>query len=398
MTLGETEMKVELKSGIYWVGVIDWNIRNFHGYSTHKGTTYNAYLVIGEKIALVDTVKAPFFDEMLERINHVIDPKEIDYLIVNHVEMDHSGSLPLIREMFPRVEIRCSPRAEGELKQHYGEEIPVTVVKTGDVLDLGGKTLTFVEVPMVHWPDSMVTYVKEDRVLLPNDAFGQHVATSERFDDELGWEIVHPELTKYYANIVMPYSPQVLKALEALKGIEIDVIGPSHGLIWRKHIPQLLATYEGWAKGETEERALIVYDTMWGSTEKMARAINRGLTTEGIPTKMYRLSCSDISDVVKEVLEARGLLLGSPTLNNGIFPTVAEFSTYIKGLRPKGRIAATFGSYGWGVGAIKALTADLQAAGMEVAEELQVKFVPQAAELDKCEGLGRRVAQRIKAS
>jgi flavorubredoxin len=391
-------MKVELKSGIHWVGAIDWNIRNFHGYSTHKGTTYNAYLVIGEKIALVDTVKAPFYGEMLERINNIIAPEEIDYLIVNHVEMDHSGSLPLIRETLPRVQILCSPRAEGELKLHYGDEIPLEVVKTGDVLELGRKSLTFVEVPMVHWPDSMVTYVKEDKVLLPNDAFGQHIASTERFDDELGWETIHPELTKYYANIVMPYGAQVLKALEALKGIEVEVIGPSHGLIWRKHIPQLLATYEGWAKGETEERALIVYDTMWGSTEKMARAIYRGLTEEGIPTKMYRLTGSDMSDIVKEVLEARGLLLGTPTLNNGIFPTVAGFSTYIKGLRPKGRIAATFGSYGWGIGAIKALTADLQAAGMEVLEEFQVKFVPDGENLVKCEALGRRVAQKIRGS
>jgi flavorubredoxin len=391
-------MTVELKQGVFWVGAIDWHIRDFHGYSTHKGTTYNAYLVIGKKIALVDTVKAPFYGEMLERISNVIAPEMIDYLVINHVEMDHSGSLPLIRETLPKVEIFCSPRAEEELKQHYGEEIPLKVVKTGDVLELGEKTLTFVEVPMVHWPDSMVTYVKEDKVLLPNDAFGQHMATSERFDDELGWEIIRPELAKYYANIVMPYGAQVLKALEALKGIEIEVIGPSHGLIWRKHIPQLVATYERWAKGETEKRALIIYDTMWGSTEKMARAIYRGLTEEGVPAKMYRLSKSDSSDIVKEVLEARGFLLGSPTLNNGLFPKVAEFSTYIKGLRPKGRIAATFGSYGWSMGATKALTADLQAAGMEVVEDLQVKFIPVGEKLDKCEMLGREVALRIKAS
>jgi flavorubredoxin len=390
-------MKIELKPGIYWVGAIDWNIRDFHGYSTHKGTTYNAYLVMGEKIALVDTVKAPFYGEMLERINQIIAPERIDYLVTNHVEMDHSGSLPLIRETLPRMEILCSPRAQDELKQHYGEEIPVRVVSTGDVLELGGKTLTFVEVPMVHWPDSMVTYVKEDKVLLPNDAFGQHIASSERFDDELGWEIIRPELAKYYANIVMPYGAQVLKALEALKGIEIEMIGPSHGLIWRKHIPQLVATYQKWAKGETEKRSLIVYDTMWGSTEKMARAIYRGLAEEGVPIKMYRLSGSDRSDIVKEVLEARGLLLCSPTLNNGIFPTVAEFSTYIKGLRPKGRVAAVFGSYGWGKGATKALVADLEAAGMEVVEDLQVQFIPLGEKLDKCEGLGRRLAQRIKA-
>ncbi|UCD71458.1 MAG: FprA family A-type flavoprotein [Syntrophobacterales bacterium] len=352
---------------------------------------------MGEKIALVDTVKAPFAGEMVEGINNIIAPESIDYLIINHVEMDHSGSLPLIRETLPRVKILCSPRAEEELKHHYGEEIPLSVVKTGDVLELGGKTLTFVEVPMVHWPDSMVTYVKEDKVLLPNDAFGQHMATSERFDDEVGWDIIRPELAKYYANIVMPYGAQVLKALEALKGIEIEVIGPSHGLIWRQYIPQVVATYEKWAKGETEKRCIIVYDTMWGSTEKMAGAIYRGLTEEGVPTKMYRLSNSDRSDIVKEMLEARGLLLGSPTLNNGLYPSVAEFSTYIKGLRPKGRIAAVFGSYGWGMGATKTLSGDLQAAGMEVVDDLQVKFVPLGEKIDKCEHLGRRVAQMIKA-
>jgi flavorubredoxin len=390
-------MKVELKKGIYWVGAIDWNIRDFHGYSTHKGSSYNAYLVVGKKIALVDTVKAPFFPEMMARIREVMPPEKIDYLIVNHVEMDHSGSLPLLKDALPKVEVLCSPRAEGELKLHYGGGIPLTVVKTGAILELGGKTLTFVEVPMVHWPDSMVTYVKEDKVLLPNDAFGQHIACTERFDDELGWETILPEATKYYANIVMPYGQQVLKALDVLQGIEIEVIGPSHGVIWRRHIPQIVASYGRWAKGETEKKALIVYDTMWGSTEQMAKAIGRGLVEEGVPIKEYRLGVSDKSDIVKEVLEARGMLLGSPTLNNGVFPSVAEFSTYIKGLRPTGRMAAVFGSYGWGKGATtKALAADLQAAGMEVMEELQVQFVPDGDALNRCEALGRRVAQRIK--
>ena len=269
-------MKVELKKGIYWVGAIDWNIRDFHGYSTHKGSSYNAYLVVGEKTALVDTVKAPFFEEMMGRIREVLPPEKIDYVIVNHVEMDHSGSLPLFKEALPKVEVMCSPRAEEELKLHYGGKFPLKVVKTGDILELGEKTLTFVEIPMVHWPDSMVTYVKEAKVLLPNDAFGQHIASTERFDDELGWDAIRPEATKYYANIVMPYGPQVLKALEALQGIEIEVIGPSHGIIWRKHIPEIVASYERWAKGETEKKALIVYDTMWDGTRRLAEAAARG--------------------------------------------------------------------------------------------------------------------------
>ena len=391
-------MKITLKHGIYWVGAIDWNLRDFHGYTTRRGTTYNAYLVMGEKVALVDTVKAPFFEEMLSRIREIIDPAKIEYLIVNHVEMDHSGSLPLLKQALPHIKVLCSPRAEEELRLHYGKDLALSILKTGDVLDLGGKSLTFVETPMVHWPDSMVTYVREDKVLLPNDAFGQHIASTERFDDELGFDCILPEATKYYANIVMPYGAQVLKALDALKGIEIDVIGPSHGIIWRKHIPDIAATYEKWAKGEAEKKALIVYDTMWGSTEKMARAIYQGLTEEGIPARMYRLSTSDKSDIVTEVLETRGLLLGSPTINNGLFPKVAEFATYIKGLRPKGRISAAFGSYGWGGGAVKALVAELQASGLEMAEELQVKFVPDSENLKACEEMGKRVARKIKGS
>jgi flavorubredoxin len=336
---------------------------------------------------------------MMGRIREVIPPERIDYLIVNHVEMDHSGSLPALKAAFPKMEIVCSPRAEEELKLHYGGTIPVTIMKTGDILELAGKTLTFVEVPMVHWPDSMVTYVKEEKVLLPNDAFGQHIASTERFDDELGWDAIRPEAAKYYANIVMPYGAQVLTALEALQGIEIEVIGPSHGVIWRKYIPEIIATYGKWARGETGKKALVVYDTMWGSTEQMAQAICRGLVEEGVPTKVYRLRVSDNSDIVQEVLETRGFVLGSPTLNNGVFPSVAEFSTYIKGLRPKGRIAAVFGSYGWGKGTTtKALAADLRTAGMDVMEELQVQFVPHEDALNRCVELGREVAKRIKQS
>ncbi len=298
-------MKVPVTEGVYWVGAIDWQIRDFHGHSTHKGTTYNAYLVVGKKVALVDTIKAPFFAEMCARIREVIDPATISYLVVNHVEMDHSGSLPLFYAAFPQVEVLCTPRAEGELRRHYRGEIPLRVVKTGDVLELGGKTLRFVEVPMVHWPDSMVTYVVEDKLLLANDAFGQHIASSARFDDELGWEFVKPEAAKYYANIVIPYGPQVLKALDALQGIPLQVIAPSHGLIWRTHVGEILATYRRWAEGETEGRVLVVYDTMWGSTEKMALAITNGLIEVGVPVRLYPLRTSDPSDIVAELLEAR---------------------------------------------------------------------------------------------
>jgi flavorubredoxin len=391
-------MQVELKPGIYWVGAIDWNVRDFHGYSTHRGTTYNAYLVRGEKTALIDTVKAPFFDEMWGRIEKTIDPREIRYIVVNHVEMDHSGALLRVREKLPQAEILCSPRGLDALKLHYGSAVQAKAFKTGESLDLGGKTLSFAEIPMVHWPDSMVTYVKEDKVLLPNDAFGQHIASSERFDDEIDLPAVIDEARKYYANIVMPYGAQVLKALDALKGLEIDVIGPSHGIIWRSHIPEILSLYQRWARGETRVKAVIAYDTMWGSTEKMAQAIEKGLVDGGVQVRVYRLSDSDKSDIVKELLEAKALLAGSPTLNNNLFPSVAEFLTYVKGLRPKGRVGAAFGSYGWAPGVTKTVAAELQAAGVDVAGELAVRYVPDADTLKRCEELGREIATKIKAS
>jgi flavorubredoxin len=391
-------MRIELKPGIDWVGAIDWNVRDFHGYSTHRGTTYNAYLVRAEKIALIDTVKAPFCEELWGRIEKIVDPRKIDYLVVNHVEMDHSGSLPRFMEKIPQAEILCSPRGLDALKLHYGGDIRARALKTGDALDLGGKTLGFVEIPMVHWPDSMVTYAKEDRVLLPNDAFGQHIASSERFDDELDLPILLDEAGKYYANIVMPYGPQVLKALDALKGLEIDVIGPSHGIIWRNHIPEILSLYSKWARNETRKKAIIAYDTMYGSTEKMAKAIEKGLVDGGVPVHVYRLTGSDKSDIVKELLDTRALVAGSPTLNNNLFPSVAEFLTYVKGLRPRGRIGAAFGSYGWAPGVTKAVAAELQAAGMDVAGELAVRYVPDADALKRCEELGRELAGKIRAS
>ena len=391
-------MNRELKPGVSWVGAIDWNIRDFHGYSTHRGTTYNAYLVSGERIALVDTVKSGFFEEMMGRISRLADPRKIRYLIVNHVEMDHSGSLLRFKEAVPGAEILCSPRAVEALRLHYGNAVETKAVKTGESLDLGGKTLTFVEIPMVHWPDSMVTYIREDRVLLPNDAFGQHIASSERFDDELPLPVLLDEARKYYANIVMPYGPQVLKTLEALKVFDIDVIGPSHGILWRSHVPEIATLYRRWASGQTAQRAIVAYDTMWGSTEKMAGAIAETLADEGVPAALYRLGSSDISDIVKELLEAKALLVGSPTLNNNLFPPVAEFLTYVKGLRFKGRIGAAFGSYGWAPGVTKTVATELQAGGMDVAGELAVRFVPDAEALEKCRELAREVARKIKAS
>ncbi|MEA3559783.1 MAG: FprA family A-type flavoprotein, partial [Candidatus Thermoplasmatota archaeon] len=323
--------RIEIKPGIFWVGGIDWDLRDFHGYKTQRGSTYNAYLIIDEKITLVDTVKHYLFDEMLARIKTIIDPSKIDYIVSNHVEMDHTGGLPKLLEIAKKAKIITSQNGEKGLRRHYKKDWDFQVVKTGDTLDIGRRTLHFVNIPMVHWPDSMVTYVAEDKLLLPNDAFGQHIATSERFDDELGLDIIWEEAAKYYANIVLPYGSQVVKALDIVETLDVDMIGPSHGIIWRSHIPKLLREYRKWATHETENKALIIYDTMWDSTRKMAHKLKEGLLESGFQVSMRCLKTNDISDIMTDVLTTKLILIGSPTLNNNMLPTMGAFLTYLKG-------------------------------------------------------------------
>ncbi len=389
--------KVALKKGIYWVGAIDWNIRNFHGYNTPRGSTYNAYLIVDDKVALIDTVKAPFFEEMAERIQEIIPLDKIDYLISNHVEMDHSGSLPRIKELAKNATIIATKRGEAGLTRYFKRQWPFQIVKTGDTLDLGKRKVTFVEVPMVHWPDSMVTYSPSDKILFSNDAFGQHIATSKRYDDEVGWEIIYPEAITYFANIVMHLSGPVLKALAAAKGLDLDMIAPCHGVIWRENIEKIVKAYYSWAKFEAKEKALIIYDTMWGSTEKMAKAILEGISEEGVEVKLMNITQTGRTEIMKEVIDAKAVLVGSPTLNNGMFPTVADFLCYFKGLRPQGKIGIAFGSYGWAGGATKAIIEELKATGVEIIEpEIKYQFLPDKEELEKCKELGKKIASQIK--
>jgi flavorubredoxin len=338
---------VELKKGIYWVGAIDWNIRDFHGYSTPFGTTYNAYLILDEKNVLVDTVKAPFYLEMLGRISEIIDPSKIDIVISNHVEMDHSGSLPQIAERIGSPTVVTTERGKKGLEKYYQKSFRFKTVKTGETLPLGRRTLAFVEAPMLHWPDSMFTYMVEDRVLLPNDAFGQHVASSKRFEDEVGDEVMK-HAAKYYANILWPLAPLILKKVdEVMKmGIPIDIIAPSHGLIWRKDPGRIIEAYVRWSQGQAGDKIVIIYDTMWGSTEAAAKGILKGVIEEGVRARLLHLRSNHRSDIIEEMLEAKGVLLGSPTLNNGMFPTMGDFLTYMKGLKPKGKIFGLFGSHG----------------------------------------------------
>jgi flavorubredoxin len=376
--------KVELKPGIYWVGGIDWNLRDFHGYMTPRGSTYNAYLIVDEKIVLVDTVKHYMFDEMLARIKAIIDPSRIDIIVSNHVEMDHSGSLPKLLAIAPNATVVTSPQGEKGLKRHYKKDWNFKVVESGDVLNIGKRNLHFVHIPMVHWPDSMVTYIPEEKILLSNDAFGQHIATSERWDSQIDWGIAREEAAKYYANIVMPFGTQVKKALEVLSGLKIDIIAPSHGLMWKKHIPDIMAEYKKWCNYEHEEKALVIYDTMWGSTEKMANKIAEGLYESGISVRVYNLKYSDISDIMTHVLTAKYILIGSPTLNNGMMPTIGAFLTYVKGLKPRKKIGLAFGSYGWSGQAAGMIEDEMKTIGWEVPiEKLRMTYIPDENELDE---------------
>ena len=400
---GEDMPPVKILENIYWVGTVDWNIRHFHGftYSTHRGTTYNAYLIVDKKITLVDTVKHSFASEMIEKIKEIIDPSKIDYIIANHVESDHSGSIKEILKLAPNATIVGTANCKAGLEKHYFGNWNFQIVKTGDTLNLGERTLTFLEAKMLHWPDTMFTYIEKDALLLSNDGFGQHLASSKRFDDEVDQNVLMWEAAKYYANILWLYSSVVIRKIEEVQklGLKIDIIAPSHGVIWRKDPMKIVKSYLKWAKGEANKKVIIVYDTMWASTEKMAKAMLDGISSEGIEATLYRLPISDTGDIIGELLETKGILVGSATINNGILPTVAPFLREMEGLRPRNKLAAAFGSYGWGGGATATIEKALKSAGMElVAPAMTVKWVPDKTELKKCYEYGREFAKKIKAT
>jgi len=385
---------------VFWVGAVDWNVRNFHGftYSTHRGTTYNAYLIVDEKTALIDSVYGPFASEMIERIKAVVDPSKIDYIVANHVETDHSGAISEILKLAPKAKLLGTARCKEGLQKHYFGNWNFQVVKTGDEVKLGKRTLRFIEAPMLHWPDSMFTYVEKDALLLPNDAFGQHLATSKRFDDEVDEKMLMDEAAKYYANILWPFNQLILRKIDEIQkmGLKINMIAPSHGIVWRSKPGKIVEAYVRWSKGEAKRRILVVYDTMWNSTEKMAKAMIEGISSEGVETMLFRLPFSDRGDILKELLDAKGILIGSSTINNGVLPTVAPFLEELQGLRPKNKVAAAFGSYGWGGGAVKTIEEKLKNAGIEiVAPALTVKWVPDANEIQKCFEFGKEFAKKV---
>ncbi len=386
----------EIKKNIYWTGFIDWDLRNFHGYSTPSGSTYNSYLIVDEKPTLIDTVKDYGFDEMLRRIKAVIDPSKIKYIVSNHTEMDHSGSIERLLEYCPDAKVVCSPKGEQHLKKHFKKDWNFKVVNTADTIDIGKRKLSFLLTPMVHWPDNMVTYCESDKILFSNDAFGQHYASGDRFVDEVGIDIASAESAKYYANIILPFGSQVQKVLEAVEAMEIDMVCPSHGLIWREKsdIDTLIGLYKKWSLHKTEKRVLIVYDTMWHSTERMAKRFFKLIDEAGIPVTIVNLQFSDISDIVTEVLESKIVLVGSPILNNRILPTMAALLMYLKGLKPKNRLALTFGSYGWATVGFKELESSLVDAGFELmGDGVYQNFIPGEYDLERLVG----VVDKIKS-
>ena len=339
---------MKISEGVYWVGAVDWNLRNFHGYETEKGSTYNAYLILDEKITLVDTVKAGFEGEMLARIASVVDPAKIDVIISNHAEPDHSGALPYIKGIAKNAAVYTAAGAGvKDLSAYYGD-LGYTGVKAGETLSIGKRTLTFVPTPMVHWPDNMVTYMLPEKILFSNDAFGQHYASDERTDTECDLPEAYIQARKYYANIVQPYGMQTGKALAALEGLEISAICPSHGIVWTKHIPDILALYKSWVANEYDDTAAIVYDTMWHSTEAMAHAIENAFLACGYKPRLYNLHYCHNSDIIADAMTAKYIAVGSPTLNNNMMPSVASFLTYFKGLNGNRKKFIAFGSYGWG--------------------------------------------------
>lgn len=390
---------VKVSEHVYWVGAIDWDLREFHGYSTSRGSSYNAYLIMADKITLVETVKAPFKDELLRRISSVVDPKDIDYIVSGHSEMDHSGLIPFMVEHVRPEKVFASVMGEKALKDHFHMDCPITAVKDGETISLGDLELKFIETRMLHWPDSMFTYLGSDRLLFSQDAFGMHLASGERFADEVAENIVNEETAKYYANILLPYSNFVTKLIERWKklGLKADIIATDHGPIWRDGGAKIIPMYEKWAAQYPERKAVIVFDTMWRSTETMAASISDGLISEGIKTVVLPLAAANRSEVAQHILDAGALVVGSPTLNNNIFPSVMDALIYLKGLRPRNKIGAVFGSYGWGGESIDRLAEFLKEMGVNlVSDGLKVRYVPTESDLARCFELGRDLAARLK--
>lgn len=394
--------KTMLKEGVYWVGVVDWALRHFHGHelSTHRGSSYNAYLIVDEKVVLVDTVWTPFQDQLIENIREIIDPAKIDIVVATHAEADHSGGLPAVIRHAPNATVIVSKRGRESVEGHYHQPWNFKVMQSGDKVNIGKHDLLFIEVPMLHWPDSMFTYLTGQNILMSNDSFGQHYATALRFNDEVDQEELYREALKYYANILTPYSGQVSKKIDELLALDLplDMIAPSHGIIWRKDPLQIVKKYQKWAAQVPQKSAVIIYDTMWNGTRRMAEAIGDGLTAEGIPYKMFHMAVSDRNDVIAEVFKAKAIIIGSPTFNQGLLPSISPILEELKGLKFQNKVSAAFGAYGWSGEAVGLIEEILSRSKIPiVAESVRAKWQPKADDLARCREIGGKVGQVIKA-
>jgi flavorubredoxin len=390
---------IEIADKIYDVGVIDWNIRDFHGYSTELGTSYNAFLVVDEKTVLIDSVKKDFSDELIHNISKIVDPRKIDMVISNHTEMDHSGSLPRIMHRIGEDKpVYCSSMGVKNLSRHFPQKLNYKPIKNGETLSIGKRSFTFLETKMLHWPDSMFTYLNEDKILFASDAFGQHYAGCEEFDDEADERLIMLHAKKYFANILLLYAPLILNLVEKVleMGLEFKMICPDHGILWRKNPNKIIEAYVKWSKQIPDKKAVVIYDTMWHSTQLMAEAIAEGIHSQGVSVKPMKLREFHRSDIMTEVLESKAVVVGSPTLNNGLFPTLADFLTYMKGLRPKNKIGAAFGSYGWSGEAVGLVQKHLEEMQFKIIESgMKHQYVPDSNSLEACREMGRKIGQAV---
>jgi anaerobic nitric oxide reductase flavorubredoxin len=393
-------MVTELAEGVYWVGVVDWALRHFHGHelSTHRGSSYNAYLITDEKTVLVDTVWGHFQEQLIENIREVVDPAKIDLVVANHAETDHSGALPEVMRHVPKAKVVVSKRGRESVEGHFHQPWDFETVGTGDRINIGRSELVFIEAPMLHWPDSMFTYLSGKGILMPNDAFGQHYATAFRFNDQVDQEELYEEALKYYANILTPFSSLVLKKIDEFLALNLplNIIAPSHGVIWRREPLQIVTKYQEWARQTPQKSAVIIYDSMWDGTRHMAEAIGEGLAASGIPYKVFHLPTSDRNDIVAEIFKARAIIVGSPTFNQGLLPTITPILEDLKGLRFQNKIGAAFGCYGWSGESVKLIEEHLEKCRIPLAADgLLAKWQPRPEDLARCRETGRTVAGAI---
>ena len=396
-------MVVEIAKNIYWVGVTDWGIRRFHGFelSVHRGTTYNAYLIKDEKTVLVDAVWGPHADEFIAKVREVVDPATIDYVVCNHSEPDHAGALPDIMRLCPNATMIVSKNGASSVPGHFHQDWKMQPVRTGDRLKIGRNELQFVEAPMIHWPDSMFTFVHGADVLMPNDAFGQHYATAFLFNDVVDRGELYHEALKYYANILTPYSDKIHRKIDELLALNLPIkmIAPSHGVIWRDDPMQIVKQYQEWTQQKPEPTAVIVYATMWNATERMAKAIAEGLIECGIDSRVYHTALADSNDLMVEIFKTKLLVFGSSTHNNGILPSMAKMLEEMRGLRFKNKIGAAFGAYGWSGESVKEMEEVFKRAAIPIVREgIRFKWQPTEADLNVCRAYGRELAAAVKAS